>query len=135
MRPVSHDALPPDPFEDDPDDPARVLDALDGPDPDEQPLDDAERADLLADIGDLAVYRSLLAPRGVRGIVVECPDCDDAHYHDWDLLRASLRQLLDGGVMRPHEPAYRPDPSSYVSWEYCRGYTDAVLADEPRSAD
>ena len=31
--------------------------------------------------------------------------------------------------MRPHEPAFDPDPVEYVSWEYCRGYADAVLSD------
>ena len=25
------------------------------------------------------------------------------------------------------EPAFEPDPSRYVSWEYARGYADAVL--------
>jgi hypothetical protein len=31
--------------------------------------------------------------------------------------------------MRPHEPAFDPDPAHYVTWEYCRGYADAVLSD------
>jgi hypothetical protein len=31
--------------------------------------------------------------------------------------------------MRPHEPAFDPDPTEYVSWEYCRGYADAVISD------
>ena len=41
----------------------------------------------------------------------------------------SLQQLLDEGQMRPHEPAFDPDPANYVTWEYCRGYADAVLSD------
>jgi hypothetical protein len=127
---VVHDSLPPDPFAGDPEDPALALEALDTADDDmEEPLDDDERAGLLADLSDLAVYQALLAPRGIRGIVVDCPDCAEQHYHDWQLLRASLRQLLEAGRMRPHEPAYDPDPTGYVSWEYCRGYTDAVLAE------
>jgi len=127
---VVHDSLPPDPFAGDPEDPALALEALDSTDEGvDEPLDDDERAGLLADLSDLAVYQALLAPRGIRGIVVDCPDCAEQHYHDWQLLQASLRQLLEVGRMRPHEPAYDPDPAGYVSWEYCRGYTDAVLAE------
>lgn len=127
---VAHDSLPPDPFAGDPEDPALALEAFDGADNAvEEPLDDEERAGLLADLNDLAVYQALLTPRGVRGIAVDCPDCAEQHYHDWQLLRASLQQLLEAGRMRPHEPAYDPNPAGYVSWEYCRGYTDAMFAD------
>ena len=42
---------------------------------------------------------------------------------------AKATQLLEEGHMRPHEPAFSPDPAEYVSWEYCRGYADAVLSD------
>lgn len=125
---MPHDALPPDPFAGDPDDPTHALDEMDADaDP---PLNESERADLIADLADLSVYQALLEPRGVRGIVVDCPDCSEQHYHDWDLLRASLKQLLDAGTMRPHEPAFQPDPAAYVSWDYCRGFADAVLAEE-----
>lgn len=124
---MAHDALPPDPFADDPFDPASALDALDAP---VEVLDDAERADVLADLTDLALYQLLLEPRGIRGIVVDCADCAQPHFHEWALLQASLRQLLQDGRVRPHEPACEPDPSSYVSWEYCRGYADATLACE-----
>jgi hypothetical protein len=120
------DALPPDPFAGDPLDPAH---ALDDPDAEQvQELDDAERADVLADLKDLRMYRALLEPRGIRGIVVDCVDCQQPHYHDWDLLQANLRQLLQDGRVRPHEPACDPDPSAYASWDYCRGYADAMMA-------
>jgi hypothetical protein len=124
---VSHDATPQDPFADDPLDPAKALDALDEP---VERLDDAERADVLADLTDLAMYQLLLEPRGVRGIVVDCADCEQPHYHEWGLLQESLGQLLRDGRVRPHEPACDPDSSLYVSWEYCRGYADAALAYE-----
>lgn len=135
---MAYDALPPDPFADDPEDPTPALEALDGSADyaDLEPLDDEERDGLLADLTDLAVYQALLAPHGVLGIVVECPDCAEQHFHDWKLLRASLLQLLEMGQTRPHEPAYDPDPAAYVSWEYCRGYVDAVLvADGDVSSD
>lgn len=100
------------------------------PDPEDPPLGADEQTELLADLADLAVYQALLEPRGVRGIVVDCADCGEAHYHDWDLLRASLEQLLNNGRMRPHEPAYDPSPSYYVTWEYCRGFVDGVSQSE-----
>ncbi|MBC6446281.1 DUF5319 domain-containing protein [Actinokineospora sp. HBU206404] len=121
-------ALPPDPFAGDPDDPARALD-----EPQEEsgvPMSGEERVELLDDLADLAVYQALLQPRGVRGIVVDCGECQEPHFHDWALLAASLEQLLNDGRMRPHEPAFDPDPEAYVSWEYCRGYADGVTASE-----
>jgi hypothetical protein len=123
---VSYDALPPDPFADDPHDPVMEL----GEPEDEplQPISQDERTELLADLADLAVYETLLTPRGVRGVVVDCAECQDPHYHDWALLRASLEQLLQDGRMRPHEPAFDPNPADYVSWEYCKGFADGAIA-------
>ncbi|AXB46906.1 MULTISPECIES: DUF5319 domain-containing protein [Amycolatopsis] len=128
MQRVPHDVLPPDPFADDPDDPAREVAGLD--DDVTEPITADERTELLADLSDLAVYQALLAPRGVRGIVVDCGECDQPHYHDWQLLRASLEQLLNDGRMRPHEPAFDPNPADYVSWDYCRGFADGVTTTE-----
>ena len=69
----------------------------------------------------------LLGHRGIRGLVVCCEDCKQDHYHDWDMLRANLLQLLVDGTVRPHEPAYDPQPDAYVTWDYCRGYADASM--------
>lgn len=124
---MSPDALPPDPFAGDPHDPALSIDAPELGEPEALSLE--ERDEVVADLADLAVYQALLETRGVRGIVVDCADCGEQHYHEWSLLRASLQQLLDEGQMRPHEPAFDPDPAHYVTWEYCRGYADAVLSD------
>lgn len=122
--------MPPDPFAGDPFDPTKTMDAL-GP---IEPLNDTERADVLADLTDLTLYQSLLQPRGIRGVVVDCEDCEEPHYHEWELLQESLRQLLQDGHVRPHEPACEPDTARYVSWEYCRGYADATLAHETSEA-
>ena len=132
---MPYEALPPDPFAGDPSsDPSRMLDALadltDVTGPEDLPLDDEEREEVVADLGDLAVFQALLAPRGIRGVVVDCEDCEEQHFHDWDLLRASLQQLLEEGHMRPHEPPFDPDPAAYVTWEYCRGFADATLAEQ-----
>ena len=117
------DEHPIDPFLGDPDDPASELDD----DEVSEPLDPQEREEVLADLADLDVYQALLESRGVRGLVVDCDDCDDAHYFGWDLLRANLRHLLDVGQTRVHEPAFSPDPADYVSWDYARGFADGVL--------
>jgi uncharacterized protein DUF5319 len=126
---VPHDALPPDPFAEDPEDPAKAM-VEPEEDHEHSEMGDEERAELVGDLSDLAVYQALLEPSGVRGIVVDCGECEEPHFHDWALLRASLEQLLNDGRMRPHEPAYDPDPTSYVTWEYCRGYADGVTASE-----
>jgi hypothetical protein len=120
------DEQPRDPFLDDPADPAALIED-DEDDEARTPLSPDEREDVLADISDLEVYRALLEPRGVRGLVVDCDDCDEPHYFGWDLLRSNLRHLLDEGRTRVHEPAFAPDPAEYVSWDYARGYSDGAL--------
>jgi hypothetical protein len=123
--------LPPDPFADDPCDPSGALDALEPG----QPLDAQERTAVEADLADLAVYEALLARKGIRGLVVCCDECQQDHYHDWDMLRANLLQLLVDGTVRPHEPAYDPEPDAYVTWDYCRGYADASLNEATSEPD
>lgn len=121
---MPQNVLPPDPFAEDPNDPAKELAALD--EPVSEPISPDERSELLVDLSDLTVYQALLESRGIQGIVVDCGECEHPHYHDWHLLRASLEQLLSDGEMRPHEPAYDPDPANYVSWDYCRGFADGI---------
>jgi len=122
------DDPPLDPFADDPSDPSAGFE--DDAD-DLEPLTPQEREDIVADLEDLEVFQALLEPRGVRGLVVDCEDCEEPHYFAWDLLRGNLRHLLDEGLPRVHEPAFAPDPSDYVSWDYARGFADGVLtADE-----
>jgi Family of unknown function (DUF5319) len=114
---------PLDPFAGDPTDPAFAIEDEDGP---VDPLGPEERQDVLDDLADLEVYEALLVPRGVRGLVVDCEDCRVPHYFAWDLLRSNLRHLLQAGRTRVHEPAFDPDPSEYVTWEYARGYADGA---------
>jgi hypothetical protein len=122
------DDVPLDPFAGDPSDPAA---GLTGDEDDLAPLTVDEREDILCDLEDLEVFETLLEPRGVRGLVVDCQDCEEPHYFGWDLLRGNLRRLLDQGQPHVHEPAYAPDPAEYVSWDYARGFADGVLtADE-----
>lgn len=122
-----HDETPRDPFADDPNDPGMSFGDSGKP---EEPLSVPEREDVLADLSDLEVFRALLEPLGVQGMAVSCGDCGDSHYVAWDLLQSNLRQLLEGGQSRVHEPAYDPDPANYVTWEYARGYMDGVIDGE-----
>jgi len=115
---------PLDPFLGDPSDPAT---AFDDAEPSE-PLSEEERADVRSDLQELAEFRAALEPRGIEGISVECSDCGEQHYFSWDLMSANLRALLGQGRTHVHEPAFDPRPEAYVTWDYARGYTDAVAA-------
>ena len=125
-----HPDEPIDPFADEPLEAAEHFD-----DEPPEPLRPEEREEVLADLADLEVYRALLEPRGVRGLVVDCDDCQEPHYFGWDLLHANLRHLLDVGETRVHEPAFSPDPAEYVSWDYARGYADGVLEASESASD
>ncbi|MDF5751457.1 DUF5319 domain-containing protein [Spongiactinospora sp. TRM90649] len=120
--------LPRDPFADDPEDPAGAFGGL----TESEPLTPAERDEAITDLADVEVFRSLLEPQGVLGLVLDCPECGEQHYFDWDLLRGNLRQMIDNGRPQVHEPAFQPDPTDYVSWEYARGYVDGVIDTEER---
>ncbi|MEV8633112.1 DUF5319 family protein [Streptosporangium sp. NPDC051023] len=120
------DDVPRDPFADDPDDPAAALGEAEA----SQPLTSAERDEAMTDLADVEVFRSLLEPQGVLGLVLDCPECGEQHYFDWELLRGNLRQMIENGRPQVHEPAYQPDPANYVTWEYARGYVDGVIDTE-----
>src|SRR3954451_10913132 len=96
-----------------------------------------ERAGVLDDLAELEFFRTLLEPTGIKGIVVDCPDCEEEHHVDWALMQANLRQLLGGGRRgrrleggRPgrNAPRFDPNPDDYVSWDYASGHADAILA-------
>lgn len=116
------DEGPLDPFFGDPADPAALMDDVDPA----TPLSETDRADVQADLAELRDFRRTLAPVGVEGILVECADCGEQHYFGWDLMAANLRALLGEGRTHVHEPAFEPDPQAYVTWDYARGYTDAI---------
>ncbi|MDQ3876846.1 MAG: DUF5319 family protein, partial [Actinomycetota bacterium] len=50
------------------------------------PLDDDERELLRQDLIDVQVLREVLGPKGIKGAVFYCPDCDEDHFLGWDLL-------------------------------------------------
>jgi hypothetical protein len=90
----------------------------------EQPLDEDEREALQQDLIDVQTLKELLSPRGIKGAVFYCPDCNEDHYLAWDLLTGNLKELLSAGESPIHEPAFDPDPDEYVGWDYARGFLD-----------
>lgn len=127
VAPVTSD-LPGEPYADDAADDSH--DSDDAADDEHVPLTPEEREDIVVDLEDLEVYRTLLEPTGIKGIVIDCPDCETMHHIGWALMQSNLRQLLDEGITGLHEPPYDPDPAEYVTWEYARGYADGVVASE-----
>jgi Family of unknown function (DUF5319) len=90
----------------------------------EEPLGDEERELLRQDLVDVETLKELLGPRGIKGVVFYCPDCEEDHYLAWDLLKGNLEELLEQGESPVHEPAFDPDPDDYVTWDYARGFLD-----------
>ena len=100
------------------------MDPNDDPWREEEPLDDDERELLRQDLVDVESLKELLGPRGLKGVLFYCSDCEEDHYLAWDLLRGNLQELLDAGESPVHEPAFNPDPDEYVTWDYARGFLD-----------
>ena len=97
----------------------------DTPSPEEEePLPEEEREALQQDLLDVQVLKEVLAPKGIKGAVFYCPDCDEDHFLAWDLLAGNLQELLQAGESPVHEPAFDPNPDEYVSWDYARGFLD-----------
>jgi len=88
------------------------------------PIDESEREALHQDLLDVKTLKSVIGSRGIKGVVVFCPDCEDDHFLGWDLLAGNLEQILESGKTPVHEPAWQPDPDEYVSWDYARGFLD-----------
>jgi hypothetical protein len=103
-----------------------------------RPLEGAEARDVRADLDDLGAMRAIFAPQGVKGVVIDCPDCGEQHFYEWELLRENLEHLLTTGEPRMHEPAFEVREDEYIEWDYGRGYVDALaesgLAGEQRIA-
>ncbi len=118
---MPNDELP-DPFNNDSGDPTAEL----GQELPVEPLSEDEKREVLDDLENLELYQALLEPIDIRGLVVNCEDCGEPHYFDWELLRDNLQHLLHGGHPRVHEPAFSPNPDDYVTWDYAHGYADGV---------
>ena len=94
----------------------------------EEPLDLSpdERADVEADLDDLAAMRSTFEGQGVKGVVIACQDCGANHFYEWELLRDNLEHMLATGEPRMHEPAFDIQAEEYIQWDYGKGYVDAL---------
>jgi hypothetical protein len=90
----------------------------------DEPIGEDEREALQQDLVDVQVLGEVLGPKGIKGAVFYCPDCDEDHFLTWELLEGNLQELLEQGESPIHEPAFDPDPNDYVSWDYARGFLD-----------
>lgn len=118
----NNDQMPPDPFADDPNDPASFFE----PDEDYPPLTEDEKQALHEDLRNVRDFRKLLQPRGIRGISMVCEDCEDTHYYDWSIIESNITTMLNNETVPVHEPSAKPNPDEYVTWDYCLGYADAI---------
>ncbi|MFA5891534.1 MAG: DUF5319 family protein [Actinomycetota bacterium] len=98
-------------------------------------IDPEERESVLEELEDLASLRDMFDDRGYKGVMITCGDCGEDHYYAWDMLKESLEYMLETGEPRMHEPAFEPHPDEYISWDYGRGYLDAVGDVEVREMD
>ena len=122
---------PIDPFAGDPADPSNELADLDEVESEgggDDPLTPAEREDVLEDLADLEIYQALLTPVGVRGLVIECEDCHEPHYFDWDLLRGKTTETLR---INPRSTA---NPQSVERKLLATLYTGSMRLESPHSA-
>ena len=103
-------SMPRDPFEGDPDDPSHLLD----PDEPFEPLTDEERVEVAEDLDAVRLW----------GVCMQCEECEEMHYYNWDVLEAHYHLLLAGEQSPVHEPEFSPDPSRYAPWDYCAGFVD-----------
>jgi hypothetical protein len=90
------------------------------------PLDRREAASVRRDLEDLAAFKKVFEPEGLKGVSLYCQDCLEEHFYGWDMLENNLRALLESGETPVHEPAYDPRPDEYVDWEYAQGYCDGI---------
>lgn len=92
-------------------------------------IDEDEKEALQRDLLDVRTLKRVLGSRGIKGVVVFCPDCEIDHFLGWDLLAGNLEQMLDEGDPPVHEPAWDPNPNEYVTWDYARGFLDGFETD------
>lgn len=89
-------------------------------------MDPEERESILEELEDLNALRQQFEERGYKGVVITCAECGEDHYYGWEMLNESLEYMLETGEPRMHEPAFEPHPDEYISWDYGRGYLDAI---------
>lgn len=116
-------SMPKDPFEDDPDDPSRLI----GDEAEFEPLDERERLEVIEDLAAVRAFRRIMSPAGFLGVSMLCEDCGEPHFYAWDVLEAHYLTLLSDRPSPVHEPEFAPDEDRYAPWDYCAGYVDGWL--------
>lgn len=118
-----HDRMPPDPFANDPQDPASFLW---NEDEDYLPATEEEKRTLREDLKLLRDFRNLLEKKGIRGVMIFCDDCEDPHYYDWNIIESNIQLMLSDLPMPVHEPSLNPNPEAFATWDFCLGYREAA---------
>lgn len=116
------DQMPPDPFADDPNDPASLLEPLDEP----LDLSEEEIVHLREDLRNIRAFRRALEPRGIKGLEMLCEECTEPHCYEWSILEDNILAMLRRHPPAVHEPAMNPNPHAFVTWDYCAGYLDGI---------
>ncbi|MBV7294729.1 DUF5319 domain-containing protein [Corynebacterium sp. TAE3-ERU12] len=119
--------MPRDPFEDDPNDPSRLLE----PEEHFEPLTEQEREEVRTDLACVREFRAAMSPVGFLGVCMVCEDCQQMHFYTWEMLENHYLLLLAGKQSPVHEPEFDPDVTRYAPWDYCLGYTDARMRRRP----
>lgn len=125
--------MPPDPFADDPNDPALFL--AEGEMDERVPLSQEDYAGILYDLALVTRLRAALVPHGIRGVFFFCEDCYEDHFFDWDMMESNLKATLADQQTPVHEPSASVDPADYVAWDYAVGYMDALEGRGPRGGE
>ena len=117
--------MPRDPFANDPNDPASFIEDFGDSEPALE-LTPEDRLQLQEDLRLVRECQRVLAPRGMRGIMFLCEDCESVHYYDWEIMAANMVATLHNEIAAVHEPSAHPDVEAYVTWDYALGYLDGL---------
>lgn len=111
-------ALPPDPFADDPNDPAQEMGELHAPDP----VTEQERAELQEYLLAVEHFRARMTPHGFAGLRTWCPDCEEEHLDSWEAILTNCRAALAGESPIYAEPNLNATEEQFCSEDYARGF-------------
>jgi len=95
------------------------------------PFTPDELAAINADMTDVRIFEAILAPLGIKGLVVACDDCKSDHYHTWTELMQDLESWRDTGTATS-KPTNRSDHAGFATWDWCRGFLAGMTRDVTR---
>ena len=93
-------------------------------------LTEDERADIEADLSDLAQMHAIFSAQGVKGVVIACQECRQNHFYEWALLTDNLQHMLDTGEPRIRERAEAVAALSETGVRYAEGFKALRFVDD-----